>query len=392
MNEAGKHIYIHVPFCNGKCSYCGLYSEFYTPAQADRYLDCLEREIQIRREGIDLCPETVYVGGGTPSVLNERQLARLCSLVQALTPGRIIEWTMEVGPGTLTAEKTRLMKKAGVSRASIGAQSFDDEVLRRIGRRHSVQEIRETVVLLREAGFENIGVDLIAGLPGVTPELWRQTLLDTLVLAPVHVSVYELTIEPDSRLAKMLQQGEISIPDEETQSEAGRIAENILTEAGFERYELSNYARRLPKDSGPAQPCSEAWRCRHNLSFWRGEDYLGFGPAATSRIGRIRCTNEASISQYIEKIEAGKPAYCTCEILSAEVDLTERVAFCLRLAEGVRLEPFSDASQHLLSLWTGALSRMEHQGLVMRANGRWHLTHYGKNFADSVARTLFEAV
>ena len=380
MISSPPSLYVHVPFCSGKCAYCNFYSVLYDTDLAGRWLAALEREMEMARQRVAFdSVRTVYFGGGTPSVLNAVQLARLLSIVASrLDPGQIAEVTIEANPGTLTPEKLSLMKEHGVTRISFGAQTFQDRVLPALKRRHLARDTRDSIRQAREAGFENLGLDLIAGLPGVPMELWRADIREALSLAPAHISVYALTIEASSEFARWLQSGLIRIPDDYTMLAYLSEAEQILCSAGFERYEISNYA-------------SNRRYCLHNLNCWRGLEYVGFGPAAASRLGQLRWCNRPSISQYIESLESGNPPPRDEETVDASVDCAERLVFAFRISEGVDMENVPSASPEQKSAWLITLNRLAGEGLVERNGNRWRLTSFGTRFADFVASELFSS-
>jgi len=388
-----QHIYVHVPFCNGKCVYCGFYSILPSRQTVALYIDALAREIDAHfQTHASLAPETVYFGGGTPSILDSRELAQLCALVRSrCTVAALKEWTVEGNPGTLTDDKIGVLRHSGVNRISLGAQAFDDAVLRAIGRRHTAADIVSTVAALRKAGFDNIGLDLIANLPGVTKRMWRDTLQRAVALEPQHVSVYTLSIEPGSRLARYVSPltgrtariakfdgFNFTLSDEGSQIHALEIAEETLAEAGYERYELSNYA--LP-----------GHRCLHNDAFWRGEDYIGFAPAAASRFGLRRWTNRADLSGYVRSLSAGAYPPREEETLLPEQDLGERLAFGLRLCRGLDLGEFMrrfTVPDGLKTRWLATLEKLEREDLVQHSGSVWRLTKRGWLLADYVALEL----
>ena len=372
----GQHLYIHVPFCDGKCAYCAFYSERYAWERANRYLDALDTEASIRFNETEAAPETIYVGGGTPSILNAAQLAPVRRIVTerpALRDRR--EWTVEANPGTLSPEKLRVLRDAGVNRISLGVQSFDDALLHRIGRRPSAAAVGETVPAIRNAGIANIGLDLIAALPGADDANWLATLQKAVEIGPQHISAYALTVEQGSRLAALAETGRLISPTADAQLRALDQAEQALTAAGYVRYEISNYAK----------PGFEA---KHNLSCWRGEDYLGLGPAASSRVGLKRWTNQPSIEQYVEALAAGHLPPRDEETVSPDTDAAERLVFAFRLAEGVDLETYAAIPGSRPDQWMKTLERLATDGLTEARHGRWHLTPRGCDLADFVAAEL----
>jgi oxygen-independent coproporphyrinogen-3 oxidase len=376
------HLYIHVPFCDGKCHYCGFFSVVAAPSVIALYSRLPADEFDRRRLALpeldDAPLKTVYMGGGTPAMLGGEGLKRLAhSLAERVSFGAVEEWTVELNPASASAGFLKALASLGVNRLSIGVQSFDDDTLARVGRRHTAEEACAAVKRAQDAGFANIGIDLIAGLPGATPALWAETLERSLALDLKHLSVYALTLEPDTPLAVQVAAG-LTLPDDQAQLAALAQAEDLLRRGGFSRYEISNYA--LP-----------GYECRHNLEVWRGSDYLGLGPAASSRIGRLRWTNSEDLEEYIAAFTQGSGLPGTSEALSAEDDATERALFALRLAEGV--DPAADArrfpalgaqAQH----WEHRLAGLARHGITERGGRRWRLTARGREVCDAVLREL----
>jgi len=358
-------LYVHVPFCDGKCAYCAFYSVRYEPALADRYLAALARELD---EFEPPAPETIYIGGGTPSVLSVRQLATLCRMLRSrVAARRLVEWSVEINPGSLDAEKAAVLAAAGVNRVSLGAQSFDDRILQTLGRRHAAADTVKAVTILRAAGIANIGLDLIACVPGCARALWRKTLRQAVALAPRHVSVYALTSEEGTRLSRLLGRGKTALLTDDAQLAMLDLAETELARAGFGRYEISNYARK-------------GFACRHNVACWRGEEYIGLGPAAASHVGLRRWTNRPSVHAYLAAFEAGRSPPRDVETLTPVLKRQEQVIFGLRMAEGV--------APAMAREYRPALDVLRADGLVDLRVGRWRLTARGRNLADYVAVEL----
>jgi oxygen-independent coproporphyrinogen-3 oxidase len=374
-------IYVHVPFCNGKCAYCAFASVVFTPAGADAYLQALESELALEPGAggeRPAPPETVYVGGGTPTVLPLPQLERLlASIRSSFDLSRLREWTVEATPDTLTPDKAAALRAAGVTRVSLGAQAFDDRTLAAIGRRHCAADIALAVARCRDAGFAEIGLDLIAGLPGADSAAWSETLDRAVALAPTHLSVYALSIEPGSRWHAQ-PEAQRRAPDEDLVIRRLRRAEARLNAAGFVRYEVSNFA----------QPGHE---CRHNQAIWRGADYLGFGPAAASRRAARRWTNRPDPDAYAAAARAGIPPPRESETLSSEADIRERLAFAFRCRDGLDLAPFCRrfaVPAELADACESTLTSLSAQRLVTRSGSRWTPTRRGLAFADTIAAAL----
>ncbi len=376
-----EHLYVHVPFCDGKCHYCGFYSVMAEPHLTSLYPDLPARELKRVLAGLPKhaagTVKTIYFGGGTPALLGNEGLRVLKKSLAAVLPlDTLEEWTVELNPASVSPDLLLTLRSLGVNRLSVGVQSFNDETLSRIGRRHSAATALRALRLAQEAGFDNLGIDLIAGLPGVGAAEWLETLGRALELSLKHLSVYALSLEPNTRLARQQEEGLI-LPDEQVQLEALAQAEDALSNAGFVRYEISNYA----------QP---GYECRHNLGIWRGNDYLGLGPAASSRVGLKRWTNSEDLAEYIE---AGRdPAAAPrAETLSVADDAVERAVYALRLCEG--LDPFAAAERFPVlrdraAQWDAKLERLAQQGIAERGGRRWRLTARGREVCDAAIREL----
>lgn len=381
-NSSG--LYVHVPFCDGKCHYCAFYSLPYSRPRAEAWLEAVQAELAAARRLLPhFAPETLFMGGGTPSMLEPDLLESLLELINRMVvPQPSREWTCEANPGSLDTLKSSLLRDHGVNRISLGVQSLADPVLQRLGRRHSASDVLRSVSAIQEAGYDNWNLDLIACVPGVGLDAWRRTLLDAVALGSPHLSVYSLTRDEGSRLACEIGTGRSRLLDDEEQLQMLDEAEAILTREGFRRYEISNYAR-------------PGFECRHNLSCWRGENYLGLGCAASSRLGRRRWTNPPDLASYADAWKgAGQtlPATADTEELTPETDALERLIFGLRMAEGVNLDAILTVtglqnSSHG-TRWNAILVRLEKEGLLQGESGRWWLTARGRALADHVAVEL----
>lgn len=376
-------LYVHVPFCDGKCHYCAFYSVPYTRELGRAWLEAVRREAAQALERYGTLPLTsIFMGGGTPSLLPVDEMADLLSIIErlgGLTPSSRTtpvapEWTSEANPGSLTADMLALMKSYGVNRVSLGVQAMTDPVLRQLGRRHSVVDIHSAVRAIQEAGIANWGLDLIACIPGLTKSAWRDTLSAALEMGPNHLSVYALTREEGTRLNHDCEAGAVALLDEDQQLGMLDLAETLLQSGGFSRYEISNYA----------QP---GFECRHNLACWRGHNYLGLGCAASSRVGNQRWTHGADLNAYI----AGTGAV-ERETLSPVTDAAERLVFGMRMREGIDLEAILQITGLTRStqgeIWRRALLRLQRDQLVESRAGRWKLTSRGLALADHVAVEL----
>jgi oxygen-independent coproporphyrinogen-3 oxidase len=333
-------IYIQVPFCQTKCTYCNFHTGPAARSLYAPYARAVEREISrhaalYRAAGLDETHaaanivDTIYLGGGTPSLLDPAELRRLLDAVREKFTCGLYEVTLEADPETITAEKAEAWLVAGINRISLGAQSFCDGELAAAGRLHRREDIFRAVELLRAAGFQNISLDLIAGLPYQTPESWHNSLQESLRLQPEHISIYLLEIDEGSRLGREAlrgghRYGAAAIPDDDAMVASYESARERLAAAGFEHYEISNWAR-------------PGFRSRHNLKYWRREPYLGFGAGAHSFDGRRRWANAHDPAQYLAAIESGALPVEQLEEITPAQALEEEMFLGLRQLQGVDL-------------------------------------------------------
>jgi oxygen-independent coproporphyrinogen-3 oxidase len=319
MNRPG--IYIHIPFCRARCSYCDFATGAYEGALAEEYVQALAREIEsFGHGGAHEEVDTVYFGGGTPSLLTHAQVSRALEAVGRRFRVRAdAEVTMERNPGTVTSVSARAFRSAGVNRASFGAQTFDDAELRRLGRTHTADDTRRTFETLRDSGFDNVSFDLIAGLPSQTLDAWERNLSEALALGPEHLSLYLLEVHEGTPLAAQIREGRQPTPDADLAAEMYKLMSARTLAAGYEQYEISNF-------------CTPGRESRHNLKYWTGAPYYGFGCSAHSFDGRAsRWSNERDARRYVELVSGTGSAV----VERTELDARERSAEALFL--GLRL-------------------------------------------------------
>lgn len=356
-----RHFYFHIPFCAKLCPYCSFYVETRFRHKNRRFLEALLREVDQLGEQFEFSPETVYFGGGTPSALSLAELEFLLGgLRERLRPGPEVEWTFEVNPATVSAEKARLLRQLGVNRISLGAQSWNEETLKTLGRIHTASQTERTLELLRTAGFDNINIDLMFAVPGQSLEQWRESLERTVAAGPEHVSAYCLTYEEDTEYFRKLDAG-IYRQETDWDAELFELTMDLLPAAGFVQYEISNFAK----------PGRES---RHNLACWEGREYLGIGPSAFSTHGEERWQNVPDVEAYTAGILDGKGAVSFRETVAKRE--AEIIAFALRTNRGVeagRLEP-----------WRAGIEEFHELGLLATVKDRVVLTRKGKLLADSV--------
>jgi len=367
-------LYVHVPFCRQRCRFCAFYLEIARAERIDAFRSALTREIALYRlqelfAGRPL--QSIYLGGGTPTALPAVMLVAILELIRTTWPlGPSVEVTVEAHPSTVTAEDLNILADAGVNRISFGAESMNDEDFAPIGRPGSVQETESAVLAARAAGFTNINLDLMYGLPGQTRETWEKTLQSLLALDPSHVSCYALTIEEGTRLAQDIARDLVVRPDEAVQIDMESAAVRLLSEAGFTRYEISNYAK-------PGAVC------RHNLLYWTGHDYLGLGPSAQSFVDGVRFGNIADLTAYVDSLEKHTLPVAERFILSSSDRRRDALVFGLRLIRGVALDTVESSGRH------DKIHELVTRGLLELDTDRVRLTPLGQRYADTVAGELF---
>jgi oxygen-independent coproporphyrinogen-3 oxidase len=374
-----RHLYVHIPFCARICPYCAFYKDLLDRSQTSRFCEAVLRELELlvgtprcgvrsaQRADPTILPSTIYFGGGTPTALTTAQLEFLLEgFRRRLDLSSVEEWTIEANPGSVSARKAALLRKLGVTRISLGIQSWDEKLLKLLGREHSAQQAEQSFHLLRATGFSNINIDLMFGLPGQTVEQWRLTLEKTIALQPDHVSAYCLTYEEDTEFFLRHARGEFR-QNADTDAEFFEMAMSMLEDAGYEHYEISNYAR-------------PGFSSVHNRAYWLGNDYLGIGPSAVSTVGMRRWQNVCDYRSYIERVFSGQSPCASSENLTHEMKRTERIALSLRTRDGVHgsdLKHFAQQTNEFIAL-----------GLLRQSNGNFVLTPKGKALADSVAEAF----
>lgn len=393
-------IYIHIPFCIKKCLYCDFLSfgaDAKEAACKEAYVDALCHEIKNALSlGKDRLVTSVFIGGGTPSVLPAESIRRVCdTLKSTFDISAECEFSIECNPGTVTKEKLRVYKECGINRISFGLQSACDEDLKVLGRIHTYEDFLESYRLARETGFANINIDLMSAIPGQTVEKWQDNLKKVVALEPGHISAYSLIIEEGTCFYDIYAEGNVKgvpeLPDEDDERRIYYLARDELRKAGYERYEISNYAR-------------PGYECRHNCGYWQGTEYLGFGLGAASLFGGLRFSNVSDIERYTLSLGAevcnvdneadGIESYIrACEWIDdesvqklSENELIEEFMFLgLRMCEGISCEEFRERfNKDIYSVYGDVLSELSQKNLMINNNGRWRLTDYGIDLSNRV--------
>ncbi len=377
VGQRGFGVYLHVPFCASRCGYCDFNT--YTVGEGvtpDGYVDTVLAELALARRVLDPAPprvDTVFVGGGTPTLLDPGELGRVLEAIDAtwgLAAGA--EVTTEANPESVEPGSLRRLRAAGYNRISLGMQSTAPHVLALLDRRHTPGRAPRAALEARDAGFEHVNLDLIYGTPGETAADFATSLADAVDAGVDHVSAYALIVEEGTRLANRIQRGELPCPDDDVAADRYLAADYELGEAGFSWYEVSNWAR------------GEAARCRHNLLYWTGGDWWGLGPGAHSHVGGVRWWNVKHPNTYAARLSAGQSPGHGREVLSAQQRYTEDVLLRLRLADGLPLSILDKPGR-------AAAGRARADGLLdaeSLAAGRAVLTQRGRLLADSVVRDL----
>ncbi len=373
MNKKLPGLYIHIPFCLSKCPYCDFYS-LTSISMIPDFLDGLFKEMKMYRDRFPPF-DTVYIGGGTPSLLSPQQLENI--LIGVNENFHLVsdpEITIETNPADLNRSLLESMHENGINRINMGVQSFDERVLGFLGRRHSVKEAISGIEDSRNAGFHNIGLDLIYGLPGQGIESWLDTLKQAVLLSPEHISCYQLTLESKTPLGMRHRQGEFSMPGEELQYEFFMKTSQFLEDAGYIHYEVSNFAKGKENAS------------RHNQKYWDHSPYLGLGPAAHSFRRNQRWWNHRSLDQYLASINAGNLPVEETETLTIEQLRLEALYLGLRTKKGISLQDFESQYRYdLLAEKKKILARLEEEGFISIQDGYLHPTQAGLALADSLS-------
>ena len=366
-------IYIHIPFCQRKCPYCDFNTYAGRESQYDALVQALARDLRETGRGLDRpLVRTVFLGGGTPTVLEPRHLE---TIFRALEEGfRVLpdaEITSEANPGTVDRARFGVLRALGVNRLSMGVQSFQDEELRFLGRIHDAQEALTAFQEARRSGFDNINLDFIFGLPQQSPTAWEATLSQAIALQPEHLSLYSLTVEPGTPLARWVAQGQVSEPDPDRAADLYEMARERLAEAGFEHYEISNWAR------GPLDvSLLPRFASRHNVVYWRNEPYLGFGPGAHGWFRGVRRAVITDVGEYIQRVEAGAPYWSMEEPISLDLEMGETMMLGLRLVRaGVERARFRERfGVDVTDVWPQELATLLAQGLIQLSAERVRLS------------------
>ena len=376
-NQQDIGLYLHIPFCLSKCSYCDFFSIVTgNEGLKRRYITALIKEMEIyRQKKKDISLSTIYLGGGTPTILDGIQINEIISSCFSnfqIAGNKKMEITIEANPGTIEIEKSKILLQSGINRLSIGAQSLDNRVLKKIGRVHTKEDFLASYNAAREAGFSNINIDLMFGLPGQSKAGFEKTLTGIIKLKPEHVSLYGLSIESGTPLELLIAAGKIKLPSDDLSNDLFVMAIELLKEHNYEHYEISNFA--LPGK-----------RSIHNQIYWNDKSYLGLGAGATSYLDNKRYRNYQDLEQYIELLNYGILPVEYQEILSMRERMSEKIILKLRMMEGLdKNDFFNQFKTSVEHVFGKELYTLKEQGLLAENKTRYLLTKKGISLANNV--------
>ncbi|BBF43284.1 hypothetical radical SAM family enzyme in heat shock gene cluster, similarity with CPO of BS HemN-type [Lachnospiraceae bacterium KM106-2] len=371
-------IYIHIPFCEKKCDYCDFLSMPSTLAVKEKYMEHLREEMRESKECLqDYEVQSVFFGGGTPSAVPPEEIVKVMDLLKEeyKIDCERCEITMEMNPGTLSVDKLKKYKDAGINRISMGLQSAHNDELKKLGRIHTYEQFLENYKAARSVGFTNINIDLMSGLPHQTVEGWEDTLSKILALNPEHISAYSLIIEEGTKFYERFGEDkpeEDALISDETDREIYHVTRKMMHEAGYERYEISNYAKK-------------GYECRHNVSYWIGTDYVGFGLGASSYIKGMRYHNEEDLDTYIKDIDQKVSLIRDSINLTENNKMEEYMFLGLRLIRGVSMLEFEKRfGKTMMDVYGSVIDTVTEEGLLTQDGDRVYLTERGIDLSNYV--------
>jgi oxygen-independent coproporphyrinogen III oxidase len=367
-------LYIHIPFCKAKCFYCDFNSYAYKDELVPAYFDALERELEITADiAKEYSIKSIFIGGGTPSYIKADYIYKTikrCRDIFNIEPNA--EISIESNPGTLTVEKLNAYKESGINRLSMGLQAWQNQILKRLGRIHDIDDFIKNYKEAEKVGFENINVDLIFGIPGQTLNEWLNTLSNVIRLGSRHLSCYSLKIEEGTVFDKRVKSGKMVPIDDDIDREMYHETIRILNSYGYNHYEISNFAR-------------EGYECRHNLIYWNAEEYLGFGAGAHSYVKGKRFNNEYSLERYIALLSEGKDFHENVEIITKEDSMSEYMILGLRLIKGIDKNEFKERfNEDIMALYQDKINKLIDEELLESINNNLRLTPKGLDLANRV--------
>ncbi|GFR34524.1 radical SAM family heme chaperone HemW [Thermobrachium celere] len=360
-----KGLYVHIPFCKSKCFYCD-FNSIVNDMLQDEYVDVLLKEIDsLSEENFD----TIFIGGGTPTILSIKNLQKLLNKLSRFNP---IEYTIEANPGTLNKEKLILLKNYGINRLSLGLQSVDDKMLKKLGRIHKYEDFLKNYFDARDVGFTNINVDIMFNLPNQTKEEFMFNLYELIKINPEHISCYSLIIEEGTKFYEMHVKNELMLLDEEEERLIYHEINNVLKQNGYIQYEISNYAKK-------------GYECKHNIIYWTDEEYIGVGAGAHSYYEGKRFNNISNVYEYINKIKLYNSAVEECINLTEAEHMSEFIFLGLRMNRGININQFkSKFNKDIMEIYSKEINELINNGLIEKVGENIRLTEKGRDLSNLV--------
>lgn len=371
-----RGVYIHIPFCHQICNYCDFNKVFFKNQPVDEYIEALGREMEMTVAAMPEAftnIETIFLGGGTPTALSAEQIEKLLSLITKHIPiSSVKEFSSEANPDELTIDKLRALYNGGVNRLSMGVQSFDQSLLKKIGRTHSNEHVYETIQNAKNVGFKNISIDLMYGLPGQTMEQWQETLEKALALKLPHYSAYSLIVEPKTIFYIQYAKGKLHLPTEDLEADMYGVLMDTMEAHGLRQYEISNFA-------------NEGYESTHNKIYWDNDEYAGFGAGAHGYLEGVRYSNVAPIKKYIETVMAGERPLLHEHEVTGDEKLEEQMFLGLRKSAGVMHEEFEKKfGQPMLSIYKEIIDQLQEEQLIEIDSEGIRLTRKGRFIGNEV--------
>lgn len=370
--------YLHIPFCEHICHYCDFNKVFLKGQPVDEYLDSLAKEMELT---LSTSPtvhlDTIFIGGGTPTALNEQQLEKLCHIIKEHLPyNQETEFTFEANPGDLSEEKLQILYNAGVNRISFGVQTFNEELLKRIGRVHRAKDVFQSIESAKKTGFKNISIDLIYSLPGQTLADFKETLTTSFSLDIMHYSGYSLIIEPKTVFYNLMRKGKLPSPGEDVEAEMYRILMEEMDKHGYKQYEISNFSK-------------PGFESRHNLTYWNNESYYGFGAGAHGYVDGFRISNHGPLKKYMESINNGKMPILEKHKVTIEEQMEEEMFLGLRKTAGVSIVRFEEKfGQNPTALYKKEINELISRELLNVTEHQIQLTKKGRFLGNEVFQSF----
>ncbi|MEI4769491.1 radical SAM family heme chaperone HemW [Psychrobacillus sp. FJAT-51614] len=369
-----RGVYLHIPFCHQICNYCDFNKFFFHNQPVDEYIESLGKEMQLWEEQLKGAQiETIFIGGGTPTSLSESQLERLLNLIHQFLPmERVVEFSSEANPDELTFEKMQLMRQYGVNRLSMGVQTFDQDLLKVLGRTHSNEHVYGVIENAKKIDFPSISIDLMYGLPNQTMEQWQNSLQQAYSLNIPHISAYSLLVEPKTIFYNLMSKGKLSLPGEDLEADMYGYLLDEMKKQGYNQYEISNFAK-------------EGKESRHNLIYWDNDEYIGLGAGAHGYANAIRYSNHGPLKKYMHMIDQNEKPIMMHKVVTSNEMMEEEMFLGLRKNVGVSIDRFNHRySETIQNVYGKELEELQQKGFIIIENNHVKLTRRGRFVGNEV--------